>query len=76
MKWIVRAIGLLLLAGGIAFLVFRVPDTDADEMWAKYGASPSQAVELADGALLTAWYEALKDRSLAVLRQARWRIGV
>lgn len=33
-------------------------------------------VELADGALLTAWYEALKDNPLAVLRQARWRIGV
>lgn len=31
-------------------------------------------VELADGTLLTVWYEALRDNPLAVLRQARWRI--
>ena len=33
-------------------------------------------VELADGALLTAWYELPKDSTLAVLRQARWSLGV
>ncbi|MCB1235312.1 MAG: exo-alpha-sialidase [Verrucomicrobiae bacterium] len=32
-------------------------------------------VELADGALLTVWYEKLKDSPRAVLRQARWRLG-
>jgi hypothetical protein len=31
-------------------------------------------VELADGTLLTVWYELMKDASRAVLRQARWRI--
>ena len=32
-------------------------------------------VELADGTLLSVWYEALKDNPMAVLRQARWRIA-
>ena len=31
-------------------------------------------VELADGTLLTAWYESMKDYPRAVLRQARWTI--
>jgi len=31
-------------------------------------------VELADGRLLTVWYERLKDHPAAVLRQARWRL--
>jgi hypothetical protein len=30
-------------------------------------------VELADGTLLSVWYEAMKDNPMAVLRQARWR---
>lgn len=32
-------------------------------------------VELADGTLLTVWYEALKGDPMAVLRQARWRLA-
>jgi hypothetical protein len=32
-------------------------------------------VELADGSLLTLWYEKMKDSPRAVLRQARWRLG-
>ena len=32
-------------------------------------------VELADGALLTVWYERMKDSPKAVLRQARWRLA-
>jgi hypothetical protein len=31
-------------------------------------------VELADGALLTVWYERLKDVPTAVLRQAKWKM--
>ena len=31
-------------------------------------------VELADGTLLTAWYERMKDSTKAVLRQAHWTI--
>lgn len=32
-------------------------------------------VELADGTLLTVWYESMKAYPKAVLRQARWRLG-
>jgi len=31
-------------------------------------------VELADGTLLTVWYEGMKAPKLAVLRQAKWRL--
>jgi sialidase-1 len=31
-------------------------------------------VELADGTLLTVWYESMKEPKLAVLRQAKWRL--
>lgn len=31
-------------------------------------------VELADGSLLTVWYESMTEPKLAVLRQARWRL--
>ena len=32
-------------------------------------------VELKDGTLLTVWYEQMKGSPLAVLRQARWKLG-
>lgn len=32
-------------------------------------------VELADGTLLTVWYETMKGSPLAVLRQAKWRLS-
>jgi hypothetical protein len=32
-------------------------------------------VELADGALLTVWYEFQKAAGKAVLRQAKWKVG-
>ena len=32
-------------------------------------------VELADGTLLTVWYESMKEPKLAVLRQAKWKLG-
>jgi hypothetical protein len=31
-------------------------------------------VELADGTLLTVWYENMKDLGKAVLRQAKWKV--
>ena len=34
----------------------------------------AQTVELADGSLLSVWYERMKSSPLAVLRQARWSI--
>jgi hypothetical protein len=33
-------------------------------------------VELADGTLLTVWYEAMKGSPLAVLRQAKWKLAL
>jgi len=32
-------------------------------------------VELADGTLLTVWYESMKEPKLAVLRQAKWKLN-
>ncbi len=32
-------------------------------------------VELADGSLLTVWYETMKEPKLAVLRQAKWKLN-
>jgi len=32
------------------------------------------SVQLSDGALLTVWYEVMKDNPRAVLRQARWKL--
>jgi len=49
MKWVWRILGVVVAIAVIAFLIFRVPDTDADEMRAKYGGEPSQFVEIGDG---------------------------
>ncbi|MEO0698239.1 MAG: alpha/beta hydrolase [Pseudomonadota bacterium] len=49
MKGFVRIAGVLIAALVVLFLVFRTPDTDAAEMRAKYGGSPSQFVGLASG---------------------------
>lgn len=49
MKWALRIIGVVLLALGLAFVVFRTPDTGHDEMRAKYGGEPSQFVTLSGG---------------------------
>jgi len=48
-KWVWRILGVIVAALVIAFFIFRVPDTDAEEMRAKYGAAPSQFVEIGDG---------------------------
>ena len=42
MKWFWRILGGLALVLLAAFLVLRVPDTDAGAMYAKYGTPPSQ----------------------------------
>ncbi|MEP0392215.1 MAG: alpha/beta hydrolase [Erythrobacter sp.] len=49
MKWVLRILGLLAALLVIAFLIFRVPDTDRDAMRAKYGGEPSQFITLANG---------------------------
>ena len=52
MKRLAKILGVIfvLLAG--AFLLLREPDTDPQAMWAKYGAAPSQKVQLADGRMI------------------------
>lgn len=49
MKWVWRTLGILAAVLVVAFLILRVPDTDREEMRAKYGAAPSQFVEIGDG---------------------------
>ncbi len=53
MKRVWRALAVIVpvlaLVLGIAFLVLRTPDTDAAAMRAKYGAAPSQFVDLGGG---------------------------
>ncbi|MFZ9395110.1 MAG: alpha/beta fold hydrolase [Erythrobacter sp.] len=49
MKWLLRIFGALLALLVIAFLVLRTPDTDPQEMRAKYAAAPSQFVKLDNG---------------------------
>jgi len=49
MKWTLRILGVVVALLVIAFLVFRVPDTDRNAMRAKYGAEPSQFVTLSNG---------------------------
>ena len=49
MKWVWRTLAALLIIGIAAFFIFRVPDTDPDEMIAKYGQAPSRMLDLADG---------------------------
>jgi pimeloyl-ACP methyl ester carboxylesterase len=67
MKWLLR--GLLALIGVlvIAFLFFRTPDTDAAEMRAKYGGSPSQFVAIGDGVTVHLRDEGPKDAPAIVL---------
>jgi len=48
-KWLLRGVLALLAVLGLAFLVFRTPDTDAAEMRAKYGGPPSQFVAIGGG---------------------------
>lgn len=49
MKWALRLVLVLVVVLGGLFLAFRTPDTDPAEMRAKYGAPPSQFVEIASG---------------------------
>ena len=47
--WAVRIVFVLIALLWIAFLTFRVSDTDPDFMRAKYGGEPSQFIEIGDG---------------------------
>lgn len=66
-KWILRgvlaAVGVLV----IAFLVLRTPDTDAADMRAKYGAAPSQFVDIGGGVTVHLRDEGPKDAPAIML---------
>ncbi|MEM1052911.1 MAG: alpha/beta hydrolase [Pseudomonadota bacterium] len=53
--------GVLALALGLAFVIFRTPDTDAEAMRAKYGSAPSQFVDIGDGVTVHLRDEGPKD---------------
>jgi len=49
MKWLIGIAGGLLAVLVIAFLILRTPDTDPQEMRARYGGEPSQFVDIGGG---------------------------
>lgn len=67
MKWFVRGVLALIALLVIAFLIFRTPDTDAAEMRAKYGGSPSQFVDIGDGVTVHLRDEGPKDAPAILL---------
>jgi pimeloyl-ACP methyl ester carboxylesterase len=67
MKWVKRGVLALLGLLVVAFLVLRTPDTDAAEMRAKYGAAPSQFVELGGGVKVHLRDEGPKDAPVIML---------
>lgn len=66
-KWLLRGFLALLGVLVIAFLVFRTPDTDAAEMRAKYGASPSQFVKIGEGVTVHLRDEGPRDAPAIIL---------
>lgn len=67
MKWVWRILGVLLVVLVAAFLLLRVPDTDAAAMRAKYGGAPSQTVQLATGLPVHLRDEGPRDAPVIVL---------
>lgn len=67
MKWVKRGLLALLAVLVIAFLVFRTPDTDPVAMRAKYGAPPSQFVDIGDGVKVHLRDEGPKDAPAIML---------
>ena len=67
MKWFLRVAGVVLAVLVVAFLIFRTPDTDATEMRAKYGAPPSQFIEIGDGVTVHLRDEGPRDAPAIIL---------
>lgn len=67
MKWLWRILGVLVIALVAAFLLLRVPDTDAAAMRAKYGGPPSQFVKLSTGPTVHVRDEGPRDAPVIVL---------
>lgn len=67
MKRALRILAVLVAVLMIAFLLLRVPDTDAAAMRAKYGGPPSQFVTLPDGPAVHYRDEGPRDAPVIVL---------
>lgn len=67
MKWLWRTLGVLAAVLVIGFLLLRVPDTDPAAMRAKYGAPPSQFVQLPGGPRVHYRDEGPRDAPVIVL---------
>jgi pimeloyl-ACP methyl ester carboxylesterase len=67
MKWVVRVLLALVAVLVVLFLIFRTPDTDAAAMRAKYGAAPSQFVDVGDGLTVHLRDEGPKDAPAIIL---------
>jgi pimeloyl-ACP methyl ester carboxylesterase len=67
MKWVWRGLLGLVAVLVVAFLVFRTPDTDPVEMRAKYGAAPSQFVDIGGGTTVHLRDEGPRDAPAIIL---------
>lgn len=67
MKWLKRGALALVVVLVAAFLVFRTPDTDPAAMRAKYGAPPSQFVDIGDGVTVHLRDEGPRDAPAIIL---------
>lgn len=67
MKRLAKVLAALVVVLVVVFLVVRVPDTDTDAMWAKYGTAPSQKLHLADGRTIHVRDEGPRDAPVIVL---------
>ncbi len=67
MKRLVKWLAVLLAVLGLVFLLLRTPDTDVAAMKAKYGAAPSQFVELGGGLTVHLRDEGPRDAPVIVL---------
>ena len=67
MKWVWRALGVVVALLVVAFLAFRTPDTDPQEMRAKYGGPPSQFDAIGDGVTVHLRDEGPRDAPAIIL---------
>lgn len=67
MRRLLKVLGVLLALLAVTFVLLRVPDTDPQAMWAKYGAAPSQKLALADGRTIHLRDEGPKDAPVLML---------
>ena len=67
MKRLAKVLAALVVVLVAVFLLVRVPDTDPDAMWAKYGTAPSQKLHLADGSTIHVRDEGPRDAPVIVL---------